>query len=82
MNKWFVSIILCFFLSFYVVAQPEVRVGVLKYGTVNWEIDVIKHHQLDKKYQFELKVTSLASKNASFITAETIQVGGGQALGI
>ena len=71
MNKWFVSIMLCFFLSFYVVAEPEVRVGVLKYGTVNWEIDVIKHHQLDKKYQFELKVTPLASKNASAVALQS-----------
>jgi NitT/TauT family transport system substrate-binding protein len=71
MNKWFFSIIFCFFLSFYVVAQPEVRVGVLKYGTVNWEIDVIKHHQLDKKYQFELNVTSLASKNASAVALQS-----------
>ncbi|TWX72029.1 ABC transporter substrate-binding protein [Colwellia demingiae] len=71
MNKWFVSIVLCFFFSFYVVAEPEVRVGVLKYGTVNWEIDVIKHHQLDKKYQFDLKVTSLASKNASTVALQS-----------
>lgn len=71
MNKWFVSIVLCFFFSFYVVAEPEVRVGVLKYGTVNWEIDVIKHHQLDKKYQFDLKVTSLASKNASAVALQS-----------
>ncbi len=71
MNKWFVSMMLFFFLSFYAVAQPEVRVGVLKYGTVNWEIDVIKHHQLDKKFQFELKVTSLASKNASAVALQS-----------
>ena len=25
-----------------------VRVGVLKFGTVNWELDVIKQHGLDK----------------------------------
>ncbi len=71
MNKWFFGIMLCFFLSFYAVAQPEVRVGVLKYGTVNWEIDVIKHHQLDKKFQFDLKVTSLASKNASAVALQS-----------
>ena len=26
---------------------PRLRLGVLKYGTVNWEINVIKHHALD-----------------------------------
>ena len=71
MNKWFCSIVLYFLVSFNVNALPEVRVGVLKYGTVNWEIDVIKHHQLDKKYQFELKVTSLSSKNASSVALQS-----------
>lgn len=70
MNKWFISTLL-FCMSFYAFAQPEVRVGVLKYGTVNWEIDVIKYHQLDKKFQFELKVTPLASKNASAVALQS-----------
>ncbi|MCW8865341.1 MAG: ABC transporter substrate-binding protein [Colwellia sp.] len=73
MRKWFVkmTLFLCMSMPCYVLAQPEVRVGVLKYGTVNWEIDVIKHHQLDKKFQFELKVTSLASKNASAVALQS-----------
>tara|TARA_R110001592_G_scaffold45983_3_gene146656 strand:- start:1507 stop:2529 length:1023 start_codon:yes stop_codon:yes gene_type:complete len=71
MSKWFFSIVLFLFLSLPVLAQPKVRVGVLKYGTVNWEIDVIKHHQLDKKYQFELEVTALASKNASAVALQS-----------
>ena len=52
MSKWFIGLMVFVFLSSYVVAQPEVRVGVLKYGTVNWEIDVIKHHQLDKTVSY------------------------------
>ncbi len=71
MSKWFVGLLVCIFLSSKVVAQPEVRVGVLKYGTVNWEIDVIKHHQLDKKFQFDLRVTGLASKNASAVALQS-----------
>ncbi|OUS32797.1 ABC transporter substrate-binding protein [Thalassotalea sp. 42_200_T64] len=50
---------------------PIVNIGVLKYGTVNWEMAVIKHHQLDKKYQFDLKVTSLSSKNASAVALQS-----------
>jgi len=50
---------------------PIVNVGVLKYGTVNWEMAVIKHHQLDKKYHFNLKVTSLSSKNASAVALQS-----------
>lgn len=50
---------------------PIVNVGVLKYGTVNWEMAVIKHHQLDKKHHFNLKVTSLSSKNASAVALQS-----------
>ena len=71
MNKWFFSIILFVLFTFHVLAKPQVRVGVLKYGTVNWEIDVIKHHQLDKKFQFDLKVISLSSKNASAVALQS-----------
>lgn len=50
---------------------PNVRLGVLKYGTVNWEVDVIKHHKLDKKYGFTLEVLSLGSKNASAVALQS-----------
>src|SRR5690606_33275219 len=29
-----------------------IKVGVLEYGTVNWELDVIRHHGLDKQHGF------------------------------
>jgi NitT/TauT family transport system substrate-binding protein len=50
---------------------PNVSVGVLKYGTVNWEMDVIKHYQLDKKYHFNLQVMPLSSKNASAVALQS-----------
>jgi NitT/TauT family transport system substrate-binding protein len=52
-------------------ALPNVSVGVLKYGTVNWEIDVIKHYQLDKKYNFNLQVMPLSNKNASAVALQS-----------
>lgn len=51
--------------------SEDVRVGVLKYGTVNWEIDVIKHYQLDKKYNFNLQITPLSNKNASAVALQS-----------
>lgn len=42
-----------------------VRIGVLKFGTVNWELDVIKHHGLDAKEGFTLEVTGFASNDAA-----------------
>ncbi len=42
----------------------QVRVGILQYGTVHWELDVIKHHELIKKEGIELEVVQAASSNA------------------
>ena len=46
---------------------PELRVAVLKFGTVNWVMDVIKHHHLDQQNGFKLEVLGLASKNATTV---------------
>jgi NitT/TauT family transport system substrate-binding protein len=48
-------------------ASEKLKLGVLTYGTVNWELDVIKHHKLDFKNGFDLEIVKLASKNASTI---------------
>ena len=44
-----------------------VRVGVLKYGTVNWELDVIGHHGLDEAEGFDLVVQEFANDQATNI---------------
>ena len=49
---------------------PTVRVGVLQYGTVNWELDVVKHHMLDKKEGVNIEVVPLASKNATAVALQ------------
>ncbi|MDH3742795.1 MAG: ABC transporter substrate-binding protein, partial [Hyphomicrobiales bacterium] len=46
---------------------PELKVGVLKFGTVNWVMDVIEHHRLDRQNGFVLQVLGLASKNATTV---------------
>ena len=38
---------------------------MLKFGTVNWELDVIRQHRLDEREGFELAVTGLASTQAT-----------------
>ncbi len=50
--------------------QPLVRVGVLKFGTVNWELEVIREHGLDRRHGFELQVTPLGGKNASAVALQ------------
>ncbi len=48
-------------------AADPVRIAVLKFGTVNWELDVIKTHGLDKAQGITLEVLGLASKNATSV---------------
>jgi len=53
------------------VAEETLRVGVLAYGTVNWELDVIKHHGLDKRHDVDVEVVALASKDATAISLQS-----------
>lgn len=46
-------------------AAPTLRAGTLKFGTVNWLLDVIKHHKLDEREGFTLDILELASNNAT-----------------
>ena len=41
------------------------KLGVLKFGTVNWELDVIKRHELDKAEGFELEIQGFGGGDAS-----------------
>ena len=41
------------------------KVGVLKFGTVNWELDVIKAHELDRKEGFTLDVQAFGGNEAA-----------------
>lgn len=43
---------------------PELRVGVLEFGTVSWEIDTVQRLGLARKHGIRLHVVRLASKNA------------------
>jgi NitT/TauT family transport system substrate-binding protein len=41
------------------------RIGVLQFGTVSWELDVIEQHGLDAKEGFDLEVVAFASNDAA-----------------
>ena len=49
------------------IKAADIKLAVLKYGTVNWELNVIKEHKLDEKYNLNIDVTYLTNKNASAI---------------
>ncbi len=44
---------------------PTLRAAVLKFGTVNWELDTIKHHGLDQANGFTLDVQGVAGGSAA-----------------
>ena len=71
---FFRKLILAFFLSFFfsfslnAVSEapiPVVKVGVLKWGTANWELQTLVKKKLDQKNKYKLEVVGLGSKNAS-----------------
>lgn len=51
-------------------ANDTIRVGALRFGTVNWHLNVMKHHQLDTTNNFQLSVIPLASKNAAAVALQ------------
>jgi NitT/TauT family transport system substrate-binding protein len=53
-------------------ADKPISVAVLKYGTVSWLLDTIKHYGFDKKEGIKLNVMPLASNQA---TAVGLQAG-------
>jgi NitT/TauT family transport system substrate-binding protein len=50
--------------------MPTVRIGVLQYGTVGWELDVIRHYEIDKKQGIKIEAVPLASKNATAVALQ------------
>lgn len=46
------------------------RVGVLEFGTVNWELEVIKSRQLAQKRGIDLQIVPLASGDASTVALQ------------
>ncbi len=44
-----------------------IRAGVLRFGTVSWELDVVKRHGLDAKEGFTLQVQEFAANDAASI---------------
>jgi NitT/TauT family transport system substrate-binding protein len=50
--------------------RPAVRVGVLKFGTVSWELDTIKSHKLDEAEGIDLQIVDLASNQATQVALQ------------
>lgn len=55
-------------------AFPSVRIGVLRYGTASWEIDVVRHHALDTAAHITVVPMVLATAQAAQIAMQAGQV--------
>jgi NitT/TauT family transport system substrate-binding protein len=49
---------------------PVLRVGVLQYGTVSWELEVIRRHKLDVEGGFRLEVMPFALNDATNVAIQ------------
>ena len=47
-----------------------IKVGTLQYGSVNWELDLMKKMQIDFKNNINVKIVQLASKNAAAVALQ------------
>ena len=68
--KYFFNILLTitFIINFVsVIKANSIKIAVLKYGSVNWEYDVIKHHKLDQKNNIKIKKVEVTNKDASAV---------------
>ena len=57
-------------------AAETLRIGVLKFGTVNWELDVIQHHGLDAANGFTLEVVGYGGGQATKVALQGGEVDG------
>jgi NitT/TauT family transport system substrate-binding protein len=48
----------------------SIKMAVLKFGTVNWELDVIKRHDLDRQHGFSLDAVEMAGKQATMVALQ------------
>lgn len=51
-------------------ADSTLRIGVLKFGTVSWVMDVIEHHELDDANGINIDEVELASNQATLVALQ------------
>jgi NitT/TauT family transport system substrate-binding protein len=51
-------------------AAEGLKVGVLKFGTVNWQLDSLKHNGFDRDQGLKVTLLPLASKNATSVALQ------------
>ena len=55
-------------------APPPIRIGVLRFGTVSWELDVIHRHKLDQAQGISLEPVEFAAAQATQVALQASAV--------
>lgn len=55
-------------------AEPTIRVGSLRYGTLSWQLDVIAKHGLDQKHGIRIEPLELAGSPAAQLALQAGRV--------
>jgi NitT/TauT family transport system substrate-binding protein len=56
------------------LAAAKVRIGVLKFGTVSWELDTLKYHRFDAASGIDLDVVYFAGEDATNVALQAGEV--------
>lgn len=63
----FTILVLMWFGATAVAADTTVRVAALQFGTVNWELNTIRHHGFDKTEGIRIEIYPVGSKRAAAV---------------
>lgn len=70
-KHWLLLVLLCMWGGAHAAEPaPTLRIGVLKFGTINWNLDVIRQHGLDRAEGIRMEVVPLASKSATHVAIQ------------
>jgi NitT/TauT family transport system substrate-binding protein len=68
------AVVLVWFAGTTAQAEPTIRVGSLRYGTLSWELDVINHYGLSEKHGVRIDTLELASVPAAQLALQADRV--------
>jgi NitT/TauT family transport system substrate-binding protein len=53
---------------------PGIRIGILKFGSVAWQLDIIRRHGLDRAEALQIEIVELASNQATLVALQAGRV--------
>jgi NitT/TauT family transport system substrate-binding protein len=72
--RFFLALALIASISGMACAEPTIRIGSLRYGTLSWEIDVIARHGFGEKHGIRIETVELAGAPAAQLALQAGRV--------